>query len=122
VDLPYGFDGAKYALGKHVHNYGKEKPYMEYCGTYWFQPHICMLSELLQSLLSSCFHWETLGIQHGLEGYDVKPPKCLGGDKGLTKSINISVNLTNPAHYDCNDNGIGIGVWFEKDKSFCTKV
>ena len=120
--MPYGFDGAMYALGKHVHNYGKKKPYMEYHGTYWFQPQIHVPSELLQSLLSSCLHWETLGILHGLEGYDEKLPKCLGGDKGLTKSINILVNLTNPAHYDCNDDGIGIWVWFEKDKSLYTDV
>jgi len=77
--LPYGFDGGMYAFGKHVYNYGKEKPYVEYHGTHWFQPHICVLSKLLQSLLSSHFHWETLGIQCGLEGYDEKPPKCLGG-------------------------------------------
>jgi len=51
----------------------------------------------LQSLLSSHFHWETIGIQQYLEGYDKKPPKCVGGDKGLTKSVNISVNLANPA-------------------------
>ena len=82
ADLPYGFDGGMYVLGKHLYNYGKEKLYMEYCGTYWFQPWICMLCELLQSLLSSHFHWETLGILCGLEGYDKKPPKCLGGDKG----------------------------------------
>jgi len=46
---PYGFDGGMYAFGKHVYNYGKEKPYVEYCGTHWFQPHIRMLTELLQS-------------------------------------------------------------------------
>jgi len=122
ADLPYGFDGGMYILGKHVHNYGEEKPYMEYHRTYWFEPQICMLCELLQSLLSSHFHWETLGKICGLEGYNEKPPKCLGGDKGLTKSINILVNLTNPVHYDGNDDGIGIGVWFEKDKTFCTEL
>jgi len=47
--LPYRFDGGMYAFGKHVYNYGKEKPYVEYCGTHWFQPHIRMLTELLQS-------------------------------------------------------------------------
>jgi len=120
--LPYGFDGGMYAFGKHVYNSGKEKKYVEYCGTHWFQPHIRVLSELVQSLLSSCFHWEAIGIQHGLEGYDEKPPKCLGGDKGLTKSINVSVNLANPAHYNCNDDGTGIGVWFEKEKSKHTEV
>jgi len=40
----------------------------------------------------------------------------------LTKSLNILVNLANPAHYNCNDDGVGIGVWFEKDKTLCTDV
>jgi len=65
---------------------------------------------------------ETLGIQHGLEVYDKKHLKCLGGDKGLAKSINILVNLLNPSHYDTNDDGIGFGAWFKKDKHFCMDV
>jgi len=48
------------------------------------------------------------------EGYDGKTPKCLGGDKGLTKSINILVNLANPAHYDTNEDSIGIGFGLRK--------
>jgi len=42
----------------------------------------------------------------------------------LTKSV--LVNLANAGHYNSNDDGIGIGVWFEKDKflyrCFCIDV
>jgi len=86
VWLPYGYDGAMYAPGKHIHACSRDKPYGDY-----YQPQLCMLSKFLQSLLSSCFHWKTLSIQCGLEGYDKKPPK--GGDKGLAKSVNILVSL-----------------------------
>jgi len=75
-----------YAPGKHIHACSRDKPYGDY-----YQPQLCMLSEFLQSLLSSCFHWKTLSIQCGLEGYDKKPPE--GGDKGLAKSVNILVIL-----------------------------
>ena len=40
----------------------------------------------------------------------------------LAKSINILVNLLNPFHYDTNDDGIGFGGWFKKDKHFCMDV
>jgi len=54
--------------------------------------------------------------------FDEKPLKCVGGDKGLTKSINCTVNLANSAHYDCNDKGVGISVWFEKEKCLSIEV
>jgi len=57
-----------------------------------------------------------------LECFDEKVPLCVGGDKGLTKSINCTVNLANLAHYDCNDEGVGVGVWFEKEKHLGTEV
>ena len=49
-----------------------------------------------------------------LEKCDEKPPKCVGGNKALTKSINVSVNMANAAHYDMNDEGIGVAVWVEQ--------
>ena len=49
-----------------------------------------------------------------LEKYDEKPPKCVGGNKALTKSINVSVNMANAAHYNMNDEGIGDAVWVEQ--------
>jgi len=38
-------------------------------------------------------------MSRALECFDEKPPKCGGGGKGLTKSINCIVNLANLAHY-----------------------
>jgi len=57
-----------------------------------------------------------IGLKRGLEKYDEKPPTCVGGDKGLTKSINATVNLANAAHYDVNDECVGAAIWFEKNK------
>ena len=72
--------------------------------------------------MSSRYHWETLGKKRTLKCFDEKVPICAGGDKGLTKSINCIVNLANPAHYNCNNEGVGIGVWFEKEKHLSTEV
>ena len=68
----------------------------------------------MSHILCSHLHWETVGMRHILEKYDEKPPKCVGGNKGLTKSINVSVNLANAAHYNMNDEGIGAAVWVEQ--------
>jgi len=51
-----------------------------------------------------------------LECFDEKPSKCVGGDKGLTKSINCTINLANLAHYNSSNEGVGIGIWFEREK------
>jgi len=63
-----------------------------------------------------------LSIWHVLESYDEKPLKCLCDEKGLTKFVNVSVNLANLAHYNMNSDGVGIGVWFEKDKHLGMEV
>jgi len=67
----------------------------------------CFLNSC-KSLLSNCFHWETFGIQCSLEGHDEKPPKCLG----------ISVDVAHPAHYNSNDDGVGMGFGLRKTKVF----
>ena len=54
-------------------------------------------------------------MRHILEKNDEKPPKCVGGNKGLTKSINVTVNLANAAHYDINNKGIGAAVWVDQN-------
>jgi len=122
VNLPYGFDGVMYALRKHVYWYQLSKSYMKYGGTHHFEPDVQVMSECLVRQLKSRYHWETLGMRRTLECFDKKVPVCVGGDKGLMKSINCTVNLANLAHYDCNDEGIGIGVWFKKEKHLSTKV
>jgi len=95
VNLPYGFDGVMFALGKHVNQYQAFKNYIKYSGTHHFKPHVTVMSEYLAHQLLTRYHWETLGMRRSLECFDEKPPKCVGGDKGLTKSINHTVNLAN---------------------------
>jgi len=113
--LPYGFDGNMFAFGKHVYQYSAGRnTYRTYDGTSDCDPNLRIMSELMSRLLSSCLHWETIGMRRILEKYDEKPPKCVGGNKGLTKSINVSVNMANAAHYDVNDEGIGVAVWIEQ--------
>ncbi len=122
VNLPYGFDGVMYAVGKHVNQYEAFKNYVKYNGTHNFEPDVRVMSECLVQQLRSRYHWETLGMRRTLECFDEKVPLCVGGDKGLTKSINCTVNLANSAHYDCNDKGVGIGAWLEKEKHLSTEM
>jgi len=104
-----------FAFGKHVYQYSAGRnTYRTYDGTPDFDPNLRIMSELMSCLLSSCLHWETIGMRRILEKYDEKPPKCVGGNKGLTKSINVSVNMANAAHYNVNDEGIGVAVWIEQ--------
>jgi len=113
--LPYGFDGDMYAFGKHVYQYSAGRTgYGPYDGTLTYDPELRIMSELMSRMLCSRLHWETLGMRHILEKYDEKAPKCVGGNKGCTKSINVSVHLANAAHYDMNDEGIGAAVWVEQ--------
>jgi len=40
VNLPYGFDGVMFALGKHVNQYQAFKNYIKYSGTHHFEPYV----------------------------------------------------------------------------------
>jgi len=122
VNLPYRFDGVMYAIGKHINQYQAFKNYVKYTGTHNFEPDVRVMSECLVQQLRIRYHWETLGTRRTLECFDEKVPVYVGGDKGLTKSINCTVNLANSTHYGCNNKGVGIGVWFEKEKHLSTEV
>jgi len=61
-----------------------------------FKPRVTVMSECLSHQLLTRFHWETLGL--GVFWWETT--KMCWGDKGLTKSINCIVNLTNAA--DCD--------------------
>jgi len=113
--LPHHFDGWMYALGKHVPQYEANKRYIEYPGTGKLQPNLCIACELLTCILTRRLHWETQCLRQVLKSYDEKPPQSVGGDKGLTKFVNVSVNLANPLHYDPTDENVGAAVWMERD-------
>jgi len=120
--LPHHFDGWMYALGKHIPQYEANKRYIEYPGTGELQPNLHIVCELLSCILTRHLHWETQCLQQVLESYDEKPPRCVGGDKGLTKFVNVSVNLANPLHHNPNDENIGAAMWMERDKEFPVDV
>jgi len=61
-------------------------------------------------------------MRRTLKCFDKKVPVYVEGDKGLTKPINCTIYLANLAHYDCNNEGVGTGVWFEKEKHLSTEV
>ena len=53
-------------------------------------------------------------MRQTLQSFDELPPDCLGGIAAMTKSMNVSINLANEAHYDVNDLGGSISVWMKK--------
>jgi len=57
-----------------------------------------------------------------MQSFDEMPPVCMGGKLGMTKSMNISINLANPSHYDVQDLGVGVAMWMEMDPTKKTDV
>jgi len=49
-------------------------------------------------------------------------PVCMGGKLGMTNSMNVSINLANPAHYDIQDLGVDIEMWMEMNLTQKTDV
>ena len=46
----------------------------------------------------------------------------MSGKDGLTKSMNVSINLANPAHYNIRDLGVGMAMWMETNEMQKTDV
>jgi len=57
-----------------------------------------------------------------LQSFDELPLTCMSGKDGSTKSMNISINLANPAHYDVRDLGVGMAMWMETNETQKTDV
>jgi len=58
------------------------------------------MSQSLCPMFSHHFHWESVTMKRTMQSFDELPPLCMGGKLGMTKSMNVSINLANPAHYD----------------------
>jgi hypothetical protein len=67
----------------------------------------------LRKYLSAHFPYELAAMIGHMHAFGEHPSAEMGGSDGVTKSINVSVNLGNTPHYDNGDLGIGFGVWFE---------
>jgi len=105
IKMPFGFEGAMYAVGKHVNHYAKnesssQNKYVYYKGTPDLMPGLSRMSQSLCHMFSHHFHWESVMMKRTMQSFDEMPPVCMGGKLGMTKSMNVSINLANPAHYD----------------------
>jgi len=74
--------------------------YYYYKGTPDLMPGLSQISQCLCHLFSHHFHWEAITIKRTLQIFDEMAPVCMGGKLGMTKSMNVSINLANEAHYD----------------------
>jgi len=66
------------------------------------------MSQSLCHMFSHHFHWESVMMKRTMQSFDELPPLCMGGKLGMTKSMNISINLANPAQFDVQDLGVGL--------------
>ncbi len=103
--MPFGFKGAMYAVGKYVNHYAKTNSpshhkYVYYKGTTDLMPGLSQMSQSLCHMFLHCFHWESITMKRTVKSFDEMPPLCMGGKLGMIKSMNVSINLANPAHYD----------------------
>jgi len=62
-------------------------------------------------IIQQRFHYEWLCQRNYLISRDENPPSYLGRRNAFTKTLNATVNLANPAHYDPYDYGPGIVIW-----------
>lgn len=67
-----------------------------------------LLKDVSPNLLTS--------LQHQAAHFGVEPTEEMGGDKGITHSMVVSVDLANPPHKDVLDLGPSASIWMEKDE------
>ncbi len=58
---------------------------------------------------------QKFGLQHSLHSFDEVLPSYLGGNAGISLSINISHNFANSSHYNSLDYGPSIVLWVMDD-------
>jgi len=60
-------------------------------------------------------------MQQALQSFDEVSPMYLGGNNGISLSINVSHNFANSSHYDSLDFGPSIVIWIMDDEAnkFC---
>ena len=64
-------------------------------------------NKMLQEILP----FESSVIRSYHKCFDENLPSCMGGDNGITKTMNVSMNLNNPPHYDLADLGTSVSIW-----------
>jgi hypothetical protein len=110
--------GQMYPLGTHMHQ-GKLLVYPK---------SIPATKEVLSKLM--CHYRKVLSQHipfdlHALDGHaafhGMRPSELMGGENGVTNSINVSRNLENPPHQDIGDLGNGTSVWLEETPGLATQ-
>ena len=103
--------GQMYPLGTHMHN-GKYAVYAK---------SVCVTKEVLSALmpcyrkvLSDHIPYDLHALDGHAEYHGMRPTELMGGNNGVTNSINVSRNLENPPHHDVGDLGNGSSVWYEE--------
>jgi len=56
-------------------------------------------------------------MQQALQSFDEISPMYLGGNNGISLSINVSHNFANSSHYDSLDYGPSIVIWVMDDEA-----
>jgi len=114
MKISFGFDGNMYVIGQHVNSYKKidncNGP-VDYGGTHDVASLTSAFIEAMMPIIHRHFHYEWLCQRNYLMSRDENPPFYLGGRNAFTKTLNVTCNLANPAHYDPYDYGCGIVIW-----------
>jgi len=84
---------------------------VHYSGTEEFSSEITAFATLCLPQLKRCFHMEYIMMQQALHSFNEVSPSYLGGDSGISLSINVSHNFANSSHYNLLDYGASIMVW-----------
>jgi len=122
IGLPFGFDGPMHAFGTHVDLYtSKCTEPIHYKGSQRLCLEITEFAQLCTPLLKQRFHLECKIMQQALQSFDEVSPMYLGGNNGISLSINVSHNFANSSHYDSLDFGPSIVIWIMDDEAnkFC---
>jgi len=110
--LPHGFDGPMHLFGMHVDVFKPNCLYpVHYSGTEELRSEIMAFATLCLPQLKQRFHLECITLQRALHSFEEVSPMYLGGDSGISLSINISHNFANSSHYDSLDYGPSIVLW-----------
>jgi len=121
IHMLFGFDKTAFALRKMlIYVAVVIKMHWIFIATTGEQKLLCSILlttlKLLCQLIMNHFHWWTLIIQWTLQSYDKLPPEYLGWNRGLTKSINVSIKFASSIHYDANVIKCGISIWIKNNK------
>jgi len=116
LGLPYGLDGPMHAFKTHIDLYtSKHSDPIHYKGAQQLLLEKTEFAQYCLPLLKQRFHLECKVIQQALHSFNKVSPTYLGGNNGISLSINISHNYAKSSYYDTLDFGPSIVLWVMDD-------